>query len=156
METFARATPGFLIWRVSMKWRAAADRALAPFDLTHAQYSLLASLHGLSRSGAKPSQRELAEYSGLDPIYVSKLAKGLARAGLLARRDNPDDPRAFQLELTSHGIDVVSQAIARIYQLQEEMTAPLGGTQSARTQELMGALRVLLGEPPSDETGRTP
>ena len=43
-------TPGYLVWRLSMKWRAAVDRALAPLGLTHAQYVLLASLYGMERA----------------------------------------------------------------------------------------------------------
>jgi DNA-binding MarR family transcriptional regulator len=156
VETLANATPGYLIWRVSMKWRAAVDRTLAPVGLTHAQYALLGSLYGLSRRGAEPSQRELAEFSGVEPIYVSKLARGLERAGLLVRAGNPSDPRAFRLTLTSHGTDVVTQAIALVRQLQEEMTAPLGGSDSRRTRELTSALRALLGDAPTQTRGRKP
>ena len=70
-------TPGYLLWRLTTKMRAAVDRGLAPLGLTHAQYSLLASLYGYSLSGAQPSQRELADWTGLEPIYVSKLARAL-------------------------------------------------------------------------------
>jgi hypothetical protein len=45
-------TTGYLLWRLTTKLRAAVDRALAPLGLTHAQYSLLASLYGYSLSGA--------------------------------------------------------------------------------------------------------
>jgi hypothetical protein len=54
------ATTGSLVWRLSMKWRAAVDRAVASIGLTHAQYVLLATLYGMSLAGARPSQRELA------------------------------------------------------------------------------------------------
>lgn len=37
-----------------MKQRVAADRAVAPLGLTHAQYSLVASLYGMQRSGERP------------------------------------------------------------------------------------------------------
>jgi MarR family transcriptional regulator, organic hydroperoxide resistance regulator len=50
---------GFLIWRLSMRWRAAMDRALAPLGLTQAQYAVLAPLYGVSLDGAPPSQREV-------------------------------------------------------------------------------------------------
>ena len=53
-------TPGYLVWRLSMKWRVAVDRALAPLGLTHAQYVLLASLYGMERAGRRPTQRDLA------------------------------------------------------------------------------------------------
>ncbi|MER6983053.1 MarR family transcriptional regulator, partial [Streptomyces carpinensis] len=71
------ATAGFLVWRLSMKWRVAVDRAVAPLGLTHAQYALMASLYGMSRSGLRPSQRRLADRTGLEPLYVSKLARAL-------------------------------------------------------------------------------
>jgi DNA-binding MarR family transcriptional regulator len=151
-------TTGYLLWRVTTKWRAAVDRAVAPLGLTHAQYSLLASLYGLSRTGAQPSQRELADYTGLEPIYVSKLARALERTGLLTRTQHRADPRAVQLRLTDRGTEVVLRAIAIVRALQEELTAPIGGTQRRRNRELVRTLRTLLGIPPatggSDQNGR--
>jgi DNA-binding MarR family transcriptional regulator len=140
---------GYLLWRVTMKFRAAVDRAVAPLGLTHAQYSLLASLYGLSRTGARPSQRELADFTGLDPIYVSKLARALEQSGLITRTEHPADPRAVQLRLTTHGIAAVRRAIAIVRALQEDLTAPIGGTQSRRNRELTRTLRALLDTPPN-------
>src|SRR5262245_51377538 len=105
-------TTGSLIWHLSLKWRGAVGRALAPVDLTHAQYVLLASLYGPMQNGARPSQRELADFSGLEAMYVSRLARTLEEAGLLARETNPDDPRAFHLTLTGRGKAVVGAAYA--------------------------------------------
>ncbi len=153
-------TTGYLLWRVTTKWRAAVDRAVAPLGLTHAQYSLLASLFGLSRTGAQPSQRELADYTGLEPIYVSKLARALEQTGLLTRTQHPADPRAVQLRLTEHGTDVALRAIAVVHALQEDLTAPIGGTHNSRNRELARTLRTLLGIPPAtggtDDNGREP
>src|SRR4030095_12457452 len=78
-------TPGYLLWRLTTKMRAAVDRALAPLGPPHAPASRLASLYGYSLSGAQPSQRELADWTGLEPIYVSKLAPALEQAGLIPR-----------------------------------------------------------------------
>ena len=85
---------GFLIWHLSIKWRVAVDRALNPLGMTHAHYLVLGSLYELSRSGAKPSQRELADFAGLEVVYVSKLVRTLEHSGLLQRADHPGDPRA--------------------------------------------------------------
>ena len=63
-----------------MKWRATVDAAVAPLGLTHTQHVVLASLRGLTDSGDQPSQRELADHTGLDPIYISKLARRLDAA----------------------------------------------------------------------------
>ena len=155
-------TIGYLLWRLTTKLRAAVDRLLAPLGLTHAQYTLLASLYGFSRTGAQPSQRELADWTGLEPIFVSKLARALQQAGLIERGEHPADPRAVQLRLTDHGTDVARRAIAIVHAFQEEFTAPIGGTQSQRTRDLVRTLQTLLGlehrsdpmPPPATLTGQ--
>jgi DNA-binding MarR family transcriptional regulator len=140
-----RPTPGYLLWRLATKLRAAVDRELAPLGLTHAQYTLLASLYGFSRSGARPSQRELADWTGLEPIFVSKLARALERAGLIERTGHPGDLRAVQLRLTADGAAVAERAIAIVRRYQEELTAPIGGTQSQPARDLVRTLQTLLG-----------
>jgi MarR family transcriptional regulator, organic hydroperoxide resistance regulator len=150
-------TPGFLVWRLSLRWRAAVDRAVAPLGLTHAQYSLLASLSGVSRAGQRPSQRELADHTGLDPIYVSKLARALEASDLVARRPDPDDSRAVRLGLTERGQEVARRAVTVVAALQDELTAPLGGVGSERTRALVETLHTLLAAPlVATETGETP
>jgi DNA-binding MarR family transcriptional regulator len=141
--------------------RAGVDRVLAPLGLTHAQYTLLASLYGFSRTGAQPSQRELADWTGLEPIFVSKLARALEQAGLIERTDHPADARAVQLRLTEDGTDVARRAIAIVHAFQEEFTAPIGGTQSQRNRDLVRTLQTLLGiengsdpMPPATLTGQ--
>ncbi|HEV2895199.1 MAG TPA: MarR family transcriptional regulator, partial [Actinomycetota bacterium] len=107
-------TTGYLLWRLATKLRAAVDRILAPLGLTHAQYTLLASLYGFSRAGGRPSQRELADWTGLEPIFVSKLARALERGGLIERTGHPADLRAVQLRLTDDGTEVARRAIAAV------------------------------------------
>ena len=138
-------TVGYLLWRLTTRLRAAVDRALVPLGLTHAQYTLLASLYGLSRAGGQPSQRELSDWTGLEPIFVSKLARALEHGGLLERAEHPTDTRALQLRLTDHGTAVARRAIAIVQALQEEFTAPIGGTHSRTTQTLVRTLHTLLG-----------
>ncbi|MGW0615665.1 MarR family winged helix-turn-helix transcriptional regulator [Streptomyces sp. NPDC002788] len=148
------ATPGFLVWRLSMKWRVAVDRAVAPLGLTHAQYSLLASLYGMRRTGERPSQRRLADHTGLEPLYVSKLARALETAGLLERTRDPRDPRAVQLALTERGREVTRRAIEVVHGLLQQLLDPLGGLDSARTRQFTRELTALLDVPldPSLET----
>lgn len=141
------ATPGFLVWRLSMKWRVAVDRAVAPLGLTHAQYSLVASLYDMQRSGLRPSQRHLADHTGLEALYVSKLARALESAGLVERTRDPRDPRAVQLALTEEGRDVTRRAIKVVHGLLEQLLEPLGGLDSARTREFSRDLATLLDTP---------
>ena len=147
------ATTGALVWRVSMKWRAAVDRCVAPFGLTHAQYVVLASLYALSLTGARPSQRELADSSGLEPVYVSRLARALEVGGLINRSDAPADPRAVALTLTEQGVNVIVPAIVAVRDLHDVLLAPIGGVHGAANRQLRAALKALLGQsiPGEDE-----
>ena len=121
---------------------------ITPLGLTNAQYSVLAPLLGMERRGVRPSQRQLADFTGLEPLYVSKLARSLEQAGLLERAGHPDDSRAVQLSLTDRGRDVAAQATARVRALQDELTAPLGGLASPATA---GAHRVAAYPARSDD-----
>jgi DNA-binding MarR family transcriptional regulator len=135
---------GYLVWHLTLRWRAELDRSLAPLGLTSAQYAVLASLYGLSQGGARPSQRELADFAGLEPMHVSKLVRALQRAGLVERAGNPADTRAVQLSVTDRGVQVVTAARATVLELEEQRLAPLGGRSSQRTAQLREALLVLL------------
>ena len=135
---------GFLVWRLSMRWRAAMDHELAPLGLTQAQYAVLAPLYGISRDGARPSQRELADLTGLDAVYISKLVRALEREGFVTRATHAADPRAVELSLTEQGIATVQEAQKIVYELRDRLTSPLGGNNGAGTAELAKVLQQLL------------
>jgi DNA-binding MarR family transcriptional regulator len=139
-------TTGSLVWRLSTRWRAAVDRTVAPFGLTHAQYVLLATLYGLSLRGVRPSQRQLADATGLEPVYVSRLARALEAARLIHRAGAASDPRAVEISLTPRGEDVVVPAIAAVRQLHDELLEPIGGPHSPNHQRFRRLLLALLRE----------
>jgi DNA-binding MarR family transcriptional regulator len=138
---------GFLVWRLSMEWRAAMDRVLEPVGLTQAQYAVLAPLYGISRGGTRPSQRQLADLTGLDAVYISKLVRALERGGFVTRTTSSADPRAVELSLTEHGLATLQEAAQAVFELRERLTRPLGGNNGPRTEELAHMLRQLLNAP---------
>ena len=144
------STAGYLVWRLSIRWRVTVDRALAPLGLTHAQYVLLASVHGMDREGMRPSQRELADYTGLEALYVSKLARALEAAGLVERSRDPADSRTVRLALTDQGRRTIQPAITAVQALLERLLAPLGGRGGPRSAALVRDLTALLDTPLDD------
>ena len=140
----AEPTPGHLVWRLAMKWRTAVDRALDPLGLTHAQYVVLASLLSIDRP---PSQRELADHTGLEPLYVSKLARALDSSGLIERTRDAADTRTVRLQLTTRGREVVLPAVDLVGSLLDQLLAPLGGRSDDRTAALSRDLTALLAVP---------
>jgi MarR family transcriptional regulator, organic hydroperoxide resistance regulator len=138
-------TTGILLCRLSLHWRAAVDRAVAPFGLTHAQYVLLAALYAATLEGVRPSQRELADAAGLEPVYVSRLARALEDAGLIERTNSAQDPRAFEINLTPDGEAAAIPAIAAVRQLDDELLERIGGPHSQQARRFRNTLRSLLG-----------
>jgi DNA-binding MarR family transcriptional regulator len=150
---------GFLVWHLSMKWRTALDRELASLGLTSAQYALLASLYALHRKGGRPSQRQLAAFSSLETMYVSKLIRVLERSGLVERQANPADSRAVLLTVTGAGEQAVKTARAAVVGLEEKRLAVLGGRTSPQSAALREALTLLLrdaGATPGAEPAAAP
>lgn len=134
----ADESPGLLLWQVTNRWQAAIRAALAPFDLTHVQFVLLASLTWLTgRSGGDPvTQRDLADQAATDPMMTSQVLRALEQKGLLERRDHPTDRRAKSLIATETGAALVNRAVVAVEACDQEFFAPLGETTPRFTDSL--------------------
>lgn len=137
-------TIGSLVWHLSMRWRTEVDRTVAPFGLTHAQYSVLASLHAMTEHSAQPTQRELADFVGLTPIYVSKLIRSLESAGNLVRLPDSEDSRAVRLTLSDQGRKRVAAARASVRKLDRVLTKPLGENEGEAASDFRRRLKALI------------
>ncbi|MFI6211559.1 MarR family winged helix-turn-helix transcriptional regulator [Nocardia brasiliensis] len=138
---FARAddSPGLLLWQVTNRWQAAQRAALAPFDLTHVQFVLLAALTYFSGDDEPLMQRDLAEYAATDPMMTSQVLRALEQKGLVERRAHPSDRRAKSLVPTAAGVALANRAIVAVEDCDREFFGPLG----ARTRPFAADLRTL-------------
>lgn len=137
-------TTGSLVWHLGLRWRAEVDRAIAHLGLTHAQYSVLASLHGLVSAGERPSQRELSAHTGLQRIYISKLVRALEKSGFVVSERDRRDARAVRLDLSDEGKRVIELAKDIVRQLDAKNTEVLTKTGGRELAELHRALDALL------------
>jgi DNA-binding MarR family transcriptional regulator len=140
----AEASPGLLLWRVTLAWQRAMRAALAPHDLTHVQFVLLASTWWLQEHGGPPSQQQLAEHAGTDPMMTSQVVRRLASRGLVTRQPDPADARARRLELTEDGTRVLRGALADVEAADASYFAPLPDVNG-----FVRALHVLSAAPES-------
>lgn len=124
----AEDSPGLLLWQVTNRWQAAQRAALAPFDLTHVQFVLLASLTHLGQRTEDPvMQRELAEYAATDPMMTSQVLRALEQKGLVERRAHPHDRRARALVATAAGVALANRAVVAVEDCDRSFFGPLGG-----------------------------
>jgi hypothetical protein len=49
-------SPGFLLWRATLRWQRGIAAVLAPLGLTHVQFVLLACTSWLNAQGEDPNQ----------------------------------------------------------------------------------------------------
>jgi DNA-binding MarR family transcriptional regulator len=97
-----------------MRWQRAMRAALAPHDLTHVQFVLLASAWWLGEQGEQPSQRRLAEHAGTDAMMTSQVVRALERAGLVQRLRDPADGRSVRVTITPAGRERLQGALADV------------------------------------------
>jgi DNA-binding MarR family transcriptional regulator len=124
------SSPGFLLWRVTLRWQRAIIAALRPLGLTHVQFVLLASAWWLTQvAGEQPSQRRLAEHAATDPMMTSQVLRVLEARGLITRAADPDDSRVLRLAVTKPGAQLALEAIRAVEAADAEFFAPAGDTE---------------------------
>jgi DNA-binding MarR family transcriptional regulator len=123
-------SPGFVLWHVTLGWQRAIAAVLAPLDLTHAQFVLLASLWWLDQQGEVPNQLTLARHAGTDIKMTSQVLRRLEGKDLLTRTVDPADTRAKHLQITKAGGRLAARAIAIVEAADERFFAPLGDTRA--------------------------
>ncbi|MFQ6396426.1 MarR family winged helix-turn-helix transcriptional regulator [Nocardia sp. KC 131] len=137
--TEADESPGLLLWQVTNRWQAAQRAALAPFDLTHVQFVLLAALTYLAARDEPVMQRDLADHAATDPMMTSQVLRTLELKDLIERRDHPHDRRAKALVPTAAGAALANRAIVAVEDCDSEFFAPLADARAFA--DALGQLR---------------
>jgi DNA-binding MarR family transcriptional regulator len=116
-------SPGFLLWHATLRWQRGVAAALAPLDLTHVQFVLLASTWWLNEHGEHPNQAALAKQAGTDVKMTSTVIRSLERKGLVEREVDQADTRARRLRVTRRGARLGPRAIAVVEQVDAQFFA---------------------------------
>jgi DNA-binding MarR family transcriptional regulator len=101
IDAYLRESPMFAVGRAARRFDALAARALAEDELGLMEGLVLAALFFEAPKPIKPSQ--LAETFETTRGNVSHCVSSLEAKGLLQRRIDPDDARAFLLILKPQG-----------------------------------------------------
>ncbi|GGR83781.1 MarR family transcriptional regulator [Streptomyces nojiriensis] len=139
-------SPGFLLWHATLRWQRDIATALAPLDLTHVQFVLLACTWWLNTQGEQPNQLAVARQAGTDVKMTSQVLRALERKGLVEREVDPADTRAKRLRVTDAGAELAPRAIAVVEQADAQFFRPVA----------VGDAVALLGRLARPETGNPP
>lgn len=134
-------SPGLLLWLLTNKWQARQRSVLKPFDLTHVQFVLLATLtYAVDKNTF--TQKRLADYAQTDVMMTSQVIRKLAQKGLVRREADKLDSRAVALRPTETGILLVNKAVQAVEVVDEEFFN-ISATDQAH---LMRIFRELAGQ----------
>jgi DNA-binding MarR family transcriptional regulator len=146
-----RRAIGALLTRVKVEMLAAldgelaADKRLAPLELSAAQFAVVASL----AAGSEPkSAADLCKGISYDAGAMTRMLDRLESKGLLRRRRSTDDRRLVHLELTDDG----RTAYARMRELSLAVANRfLHGFSRAEARQLESLLTRMLENAPGHE-----
>ena len=144
IDAFLRESPMFAVSRAARRFEALAAKALAGDDLSFLEGLILAALFFEAPLPVKPSQ--LAETFGTTRGNVSHCISSLEGRGLVQRRIDPADARAYQLALRPHGRRVVPRVIETFDFLQREFEHEIGRTALGEMLKSLRRLEARAGE----------
>ena len=133
-------SPGFLLWQVTNLWQREIKKALEPFDLTHSQFVLMASIHWLTLQQQSVTQILLSSHTKIDPMTTSTVLRTLQARGLLQRQEHLTDTRAKTVSLTDEGKQVVKQAVKTVETFDKTFFSTLGGKTELFNEQLLTLL----------------
>jgi DNA-binding MarR family transcriptional regulator len=124
---------GFLLWKTTTSWQRSIKQALAPYDISHAQFVIMAIIHWFSEQNTKITQVMIINESRLDKMTVSKSLRLLSSKTLVARTENQNDTRAKYVTLTPDGIQLISKLVPIIEQIDKKFF----GTLKSKDQKIL-------------------
>lgn len=136
----AEESSGFLLWQVTNLWQREIRKALEPFDLTHSQFVLMASIHWLSLHEKAVTQIVLSSHTKIDPMTTSTVLRTLESKQLIQRQEHQTDTRAKTVALTQSGKEIVKQAVVAVENFDRAFFAKLGEKTKTFNEELLTLL----------------
>jgi DNA-binding MarR family transcriptional regulator len=132
---------GFLFAKLHHRWGSASIEALraAGLGLSGMHMGALATIE---RAGPM-SQQNLGEFLRKDRTSIVAIVDELEREGLVERHRNPEDRRAYALEVTAKGRDWLERARPVMSDVDDRLLGELGEEERRVLVDLLQ--RVLLG-----------
>jgi DNA-binding MarR family transcriptional regulator len=136
IDAFLQESPMFAVNRAARRFESLATQALAADGLNF--------LEGLTLTAVKPSQ--LAEVFGTTRGNVSHCVSSLEAKGLLQRKIDPEDARAYQLTLKPMGKKCAVRVIGIFDALQRKFEREVGKTALGEMLKSLRKLEALCAE----------
>jgi DNA-binding MarR family transcriptional regulator len=138
IDAFLNESPMFAVNRAARRFDSLTTKVLAGDRLGFLEGLVLAAIFFEAPRPVKPSQ--LADTFGTTRGNVSHCVSSLEAKGLLLRKIDPRDARAFQITLKPHGKRCAMRVIGAFDRLQNDFEEEIG---KASLREMLKVLRKL-------------
>src|ERR1700689_1878312 len=141
IQAFLRESPMFTVKRAALHYDRVAAEAFAADDLGFMEGLVLAAIFFEAPRPIKPSH--LAETFSTTRGNVSHAISSLEAKGLVQRKIDPSDARAYLLPLRPHGKKCALRVIAAFDRMQQGFEQIVGRGALTNTLEVIRALESL-------------
>ena len=141
---------GFLIGDVARLMRRRFDKRARAIGVTRPQW---ATLTKLSRAEGT-NQGGLADLLEVEPITLCRMIDRLEEAGLVERRRDPNDRRAWQIFLTEKSRPLIGRLHVVAADLFSEAMLGLSATDRVALSGALGRIHANLSDMPQDDRSR--
>ena len=131
---------GLALWQATIVWQRKLKAVLDPFQVSHTQFVLMASLLWFEMQDADLVQVDLIHHCRLDKMTVSKSLKKLELEGYIERTESLKDTRAKKVKLTPEGKKLARKLVNLI---EAEDARFFNRLNPSKRQQLLGALQEL-------------
>ena len=144
---------GMLVHEVSRLLRRRIDQEAQTIGLTSAQWRVLATVARAEMRGEDPpNQVTVADLMDMEPITLSRQIDRMQAAGLIERRPDPRDRRAYRLYLTEQSRPLVEKFRVIAGRCVGAALDGISEDEIARTQDVLNKIHGnLIDRPPQAE-----
>ncbi|HEU0097306.1 MAG TPA: MarR family transcriptional regulator [Allosphingosinicella sp.] len=130
----------FEVAKTAHALRRSFDRRAAALGVTRAQWRVLAWL------GREDGMRQVELADGLDvePITLCRMIDRLAEAGLVERRPDEEDRRAWRIHLTAAAAPVIESLRGLAEEFLDEALDGVSDAEQARVRDVLARVRANL------------
>ena len=130
------STPGHLISLAARGFARMSERRLKPLGFGVGQVPILVAL----QRGSASTQRDLAQFSKVEQPPMAQMLARMERDGLIGRARDPADGRSSQVRLTPAAEERMPQAVAAIFQGNQEAMKGFSQAEAATFIDLLTRL----------------